>query len=52
MGCGAAEATGLDFFCFVVINPRVVSANRVDLGFFHKYSNFTPPLILYGTNDK
>mgnify|MGYP003571718426 CR=1 FL=1 len=25
MRCGAAETTGLDFFCFVVINPRVVS---------------------------
>ena len=25
MGCGAAEATGLGFVCFVVINPRVVS---------------------------
>ena len=45
MGCGAAEATGLGFVCFVVINPWVLSANRVDLGFFlfHKFSNFTPP---------
>ena len=25
MGCGAAEATGLGFVCFVVINPRVLS---------------------------
>ena len=33
-GCGAAEATGLGFVCFVVLNPRVLSANRVDLGFF------------------
>ena len=24
MGCGAAEATGLDFVCFVVINPCVL----------------------------
>ena len=32
MGCGAAEATGLGFVCFVVINPRVLSANRVDFG--------------------
>ena len=34
MGCGAAEATGLGFVCFIVINPCVLSANRVDLGFF------------------
>ena len=34
MGCGAAEATGLGFVCFVVINPPVLSANIVDLGFF------------------
>ena len=34
MGCGAAEATGLGFVCFVVLNPCVFSANRVDLGFF------------------
>ena len=34
MGCGAAEATGLGFVCFVVINPRVLSANKVDLGSF------------------
>ena len=26
MGCGAAEATGLGFVCFVVINPRVLSS--------------------------
>ena len=40
MGCGAAEATGLGF---VFVNPCVLSANRVDLGFFfHKVSNFTP----------
>ena len=33
------------FVCFVVINPFVLSANRVDLGFclFHKFSSFTPP---------
>ena len=49
MGCGAAEATGrgLVLFCFVVINPRVLLANRVDLGFFlfHKLSYFTPILL-------
>ena len=33
-GCGAAEATGLGFVCFVVINPCVLSANSVDLDFF------------------
>ena len=45
MECGAAEATGLNFVCFVVINPRVLSANRVNFGLFlfHKFSNFTPP---------
>ena len=42
----AAEVTGLGFFfCFVVINPRVLSANRVDLGFFCfiNFLQFTPP---------
>ena len=34
MGCGAAEVTGLGFVCFVVLNPRVLSANRVVLSFF------------------
>ena len=34
IGCGAAEATGLGFVCVVVLNPRVLSASRVDLGFF------------------
>ena len=29
-----SEATGLGFVCFVVFNPRVLSANRVDLGSF------------------
>ena len=44
MGCGAVEATGLDFVCFVV--PRVLlSANRVDFGLYHKFSNFTLPQI-------
>ena len=43
MGCGAAEATGLGFVCFVVINPCVLSANRVFFWFilFYKFSNFT-----------
>ena len=33
-------------FFFVVLNPRVLLANRVDLGcfLFHKFSNYTPPL--------
>ena len=44
MGCGA-EATGLGFVCFVVINPCVLSANRVDFGVFHKFSKFTPTPI-------
>ena len=37
-----AEATGLGI-CFVVINPCVLSANRVDLDFFlfHKFSHST-----------
>ena len=34
MGCGTAEATGLGFVCFVVINACVLSANRVDFGLF------------------
>ena len=36
---------GLGFCCFVVINPRVLLANRVDFGLFlfYKFSNFTPP---------
>ena len=39
--CGASEATGLGFVCFVVIN---LCANRIDLVFgFDKFSNFTPP---------
>ena len=43
MGSGAAEATGLGFVCFVVINHRVLLANRVDFGLFlfHKFSNVT-----------
>ena len=34
MGYGAAEATGLGFVCFIVVNPCVLSANRVGLGLF------------------
>ena len=49
MGCDATEATGLDFVCFVVISPRVLSAKGVDLGFFC-FINFPfhppPPRIL------
>ena len=49
MECGAAEATGLGFVCFVVINPRVLSANRVYFGlfsfFFFFLFNFTPFLV-------
>ena len=39
-----AEATGLGFVCFVVINPCVLSASRVDFGLFFPL-NFpiTPP---------
>ena len=37
MGCGAAEATGLGVVCFVVINLRVLSANRVDSGLFNNF---------------
>ena len=28
MGCGAAEATGRGCVCFVVVVPRVLSANK------------------------
>ena len=45
MECSAVEATGLGFVCFVVINPGVLSANRVDFGLFlfHKFSNLPHP---------
>ena len=44
--CSAAKATGLGFVCFVVINPCVLSTNRVGFGllFFHKFSNYSPSL--------
>ena len=45
MECGAAEATGLGFVCFVVSNPRVLSANRVVLG-FSCFINYPPPCLL------
>ena len=42
--CGAAEATSMGFVCFVVINPRVLSANIIDLSFFVSYIFlFHPP---------
>ena len=52
MGCGVSEATGLGFVCFVVLNPRMLSANRVDLGFFlfHNFSTFT--VSDYSVRDK
>ena len=49
MGSGAAEATGLGFFCFVVINPCVLAANRVDFGFFC-FINFPILLLAYLTD--
>ena len=39
MGCGAAEATGLGCVYFVVIKPRVLSANRVDFRLFFCFIN-------------
>ena len=43
MRCGAAEATGLGFVCFVFINPCVLSANRVDNGLFLYLKIHNPP---------
>ena len=44
MGFGAVEATGLGFVCFVVVNPRVLSANRIDFGLFmFIFFKFTSP---------
>ena len=43
MGCGAAEATGPGFVCFVVLNPHVLSANRVDFGFLYFINVILPP---------
>ena len=42
--CGAAEATGLGFVCFV-INPCVLSANRVNFGLFFCFINFQPQVL-------
>ena len=50
-GMNATEVTCLCFVCFVGINLRVFSANRVDLGFlFHKFSNF--PLRFSSQNEE
>ena len=50
MGCGAAEATGLGFVCFVVINPGVLSPRELIQAFlFHKFSNFNPLLTPYSS---
>ena len=40
-----AEATGLDFVWFVVLNPRVLSANRADFGLFYFFKQIpiSPP---------
>ena len=40
MRCSAVEVTSLGFVCFVVINPCVLSANRVDFGLFFVSSVF------------
>ena len=44
----AVFRTGLGFVCFVVIHPRVLSANRVDLGggLLNKFFHFIPPSSL------
>ena len=46
MGCGSAsDWPGLCLFC-CYINPRVLSANRIDFGLFflfHIFFQFTPP---------
>ena len=34
MGCGAAEATGLGFVCFIIINPCELSCSGADFGHF------------------
>ena len=45
MGCGAAEANGLGFVCFVILNPRVL-LDKVDLAvffLFHLFPILPPP---------
>ena len=41
-GMWCCRATGLGFVCFVVLSPRVFSANRVDLGLFFFCSQMFP----------
>ena len=44
MGCSAAEATGLGFVCFIVINPLCCQPTELIWVFlFHKLSNLPPP---------
>ena len=43
MGCVAVEATDLVFVCFLVLNPRVLSANRVNFGLFFLFHKFLLP---------
>ena len=48
---GVMEATGLGLVCFVVINPCVLSPNRVDLGFLpHRF--YPPPPRSTSSNGK
>ena len=45
-GRSTADATGgLGFVCFIVVNPRVLTANRFDLGFFLVHKCLTPHTI-------
>ena len=41
----SADATGLGFVCFVVINPRLLLANKVDLGSFFLFRNLLPTVL-------
>ena len=45
MGCGVAEAIGWGFVRFVVPNPRVLQANRVDFGPFLCHLWILPLLV-------
>ena len=49
MGCAAAEATGLGVFCFVVINPCLWSANRVDLFVPSIFQFYPPPPFIFSS---